>query len=143
MIKKFSIDDKRLRKCLPFLPAVLLILMLGLAMSYPMKVTADAGGWPTATPTLTSLPPTATQVQETPAALPTLPQIIFPPTITPTPLTLGLIEGGAIPQVIAEDEPAPNRNIAALLCLPLGIILVVATVLGLFLLRNRIIASAP
>jgi hypothetical protein len=134
---------KGLRKCLPLLPAVCLIIMLGLAISSPMKVTADAGGWPTATPTLTQLPPTATQVQETPAALPTLPEIIFPPTNTPTPLALGLIEGGAIPQVVMEDEPAPNRNITALLCWPLGIILVVGTFLALILLRNRIVASAP
>ena len=143
MDKKFLKNNKRLRKCLPLLPAVFLIIMLGLAMSSPMQVAADAGGWPTASPTLTSLPPTATQVQETPAALPTLPQIIFPPTNTPTPLALGLVEGGAIPQVILEDEPAPNRNITALLCWPLGIILVVGTFLGLILLRNRIVASAP
>jgi hypothetical protein len=134
---------KRLRKCLPLLPAVFLIIMLGLSMSYPMKVTADAGGWPTATPTLTQLPPTATQVQETPAALPTLPQIIFPPTNTPTPLALGLLEGGAIPQVITEDEPAPNRNITSLLCLPLGVILIVGVIIGWFLLSKRIVASAP
>jgi len=143
MEAKFSNKTMRQRKCLTLLPVIFLILLAGVGMSSPMIVNADAGGWPTATPTLTPLPPTATQVQATSAALPTLPQIIFPPTNTPTPSTLGLAADQAIPQVITEDEPAPKRNLTTLLCWPLGIILVVATVIGLVLLRNRILASAP
>jgi hypothetical protein len=142
METKFAAKKMRRRKCLNLLPVICLICLVGLAMISPMIVKADAGGWPTATPTLTPLPPTATQVQATSAALPTLPQIIFPPTNTPSPSTLGLAADQAIPQVI-EDESAQKRNLTTLLCWPLGIILAVATVIGLVLLRNRILASAP
>jgi hypothetical protein len=140
---RFSIKTMTEGKYLSILSVAILIILVGLMMSSPMKVAADAGGWPTSTPTLTPLPPTATQIQETAAVLPTLPQIIFPPTNTPTQSTVGLLEGQAIPQVVLEEEPATNRNITALLCWPLGIILVVGTVIGLILLRNRILSSAP
>lgn len=128
---------------LTILLATLLFGLIGSVFSSPTPANADAGGWPTATPTLTPLPPTATQPAETLAALPTLPQIIFPSTNTPTPSTVGLAEGQSIPQVIRDDEPGTNRNLTALVCWPLGIILAVGAIVGLFLLRNRIISSAP
>ena len=143
MKSKLAGKPKPIRKHLTILLVMVLTCLAGAVLSLPIPANADAGGWPTATPTLTPLPPTATQPVETLASLPTLPQIIFPPTNTPTPSTVGLAEGQSIPQVIFEDEPAANRNLAALVCWPLGIILAVGAIVGLFLLRNRIISPGP
>lgn len=139
-----STKSLKRRKFQRFMLLVFLIILVGLAMSLPRKAYADAGGWPTATPTLTPIPatPTATEIVE-PTPLPTLPQIIFPPTNTPTAPAPGALEGQAIPQVLLEPEPAPSRNITTLLCWPLAIILLIGVIVGLILLRNRILATAP
>jgi hypothetical protein len=126
------------------LPLLFLIILVGWAMSSPMNANADAGGWPTATPTLTPIPATATPTEEIePTPLPTIPLIVFPPTNTPTSPAPGALEGQAIPQVLLETEPAPGRNITTLLCWPLAIILLIGIIVGLVLLRNRILAAAP
>jgi hypothetical protein len=109
-----------------------------------METLADAGGWPTATPSLTPIPPTATATEEVePTPLPTIPLIVFPPTNTPTSPAPGALEAQAIPQVLLETQPAPSRNITTLLCWPLAIILLVGVIVGLILLRNRILAATP
>ena len=143
MNSKLCLTPGRIGKHLTILMAMFLVALAGSVLSLPTPASADAGGWPTATPSLTPLPPTATQPVQTLEALPTLPQIIFPPTNTPTSSTVGLAEGQSIPQVILEDDPATNRNITALVCWPLGIILAVGAIVGMFLLRNRIISSGP
>lgn len=143
MNSKLFLAPGLIEKHITIILAMFLLALAGLVLSLTTPASADAGGWPTATPTLTPLPPTATQPAQTLEALPTLPQIIFPPTNTPTPSTFGLAEVQSIPQVIQEDDPATNRNITAVVCWPLGIILAVAAIVGMFLLRNRIISSGP
>jgi hypothetical protein len=126
------------------LPLVFLIILVGLVMSTPMETKADAGGWPTATPSPTPIPPTATATLTVEAtAIPTIPLIVFPPTNTPTSIAPGAVEGQAIPQVLLEEEAAPRRNITTLLCWPLAIIVLIGVIIGLLLLRNRILATAP
>jgi hypothetical protein len=139
-----SIMSLKQRKIQRLMPLVILIILVGLAMSSPMETSADAGGWPTATPTLTTVPPTATATEIVePTPLPTIPLIVFPPTNTPTSPAPGALEGQAIPQVLLETEPAPSRNITSLLCWPLAIIVMIGVIVGLILLRNRILAATP
>lgn len=145
MDAKSSIRILERRKFLRLLPVLFLIILVGLAMSSPEKTYADAGGWPSATPTITPLPPTATNTVEAAQAtpLPTIPLIVFPPTNTPTSLAPGALEGQAIPQVLLETEAPPRRSITNLLCWPLAIIVLIGIIVSLILLRNRILATTP
>lgn len=141
-----SIRSLKRRQLLRILSLAFLIILVGWAMSSPMNANADAGGWPTTTPTITPIPATPTEtatVVVEPTPLPTIPLIVFPPTNTPTSPAPGALEGQAIPQVLLETEPAPGRNITTLLCWPLAIILLIGVIVGLILLRNRILATAP
>jgi hypothetical protein len=139
-----STRTRKWNKIQRLMPLIFFIILVGLAMSSPMETLADAGGWPTATPSLTPIPPTATATEEVePTPLPTIPLIVFPPTNTPTSPAPGALEAQAIPQVLLETQPAPSRNITTLLCWPLAIILLVGVIVGLILLRNRILAATP
>jgi hypothetical protein len=131
------------RNFLRLFTIVFLILLVGLAMSSPMETHADAGGWPTVTPSITPSPIPATPAEIEPTPLPTIPLIVFPPTNTPTAPAPGVLEGQAIPQVLLETEPEPSRSITSLLCWPLAIIVLIGVIVGLILLRNQILASAP
>lgn len=128
------------------LPAVLLLLLAALAMAPPLGAFADAGGWPTATPTNTlapSLTPTVPVSEFAPTPEATSSLLFFPPTPTFTPVVPVFAEGQAIPQVQAATPPPTEPGFSFLSCWPFALIVLLTAIVGIYFLRNRIRGGVP
>lgn len=114
----------------------LLVILSTLLLANPAQVFADAGGWPTATPTLTA---TMIVVEtDLPTAEPTSSLLTFPPTPTFTSVVPAFAEGQLMPEVqVATPAPEPSR-INFLTCLPFVAIFFLIAVVGIIWLRARI-----
>jgi hypothetical protein len=121
---------------------VLLVFLFGLAMIPTMVASADAGGWPTATPTITPVPPTLTLPPPTPMFLPTLEPtfpLTFQPTPTFTPAAFGASSDFAAPEIattIGPNDPASGTS-PLWTCLPLGAIALLLALGFLYLRRPK------
>jgi hypothetical protein len=124
-----------------WLAVILAVIILALAFGKPQPTAADAGGWPTATPTWTAIPiiiiPTSTPE-------PTLPFLPFPSTPTHTPGVPGFVEGQAIPQVElrVETTPAPP-GFTVLSCWPFALIVLIIAAAGILWVRARLRTGLP
>jgi hypothetical protein len=126
------------RVCLFFL-AALVLLLAGATLETPLPVSADAGGWPTATPTLVpTLPPLLPT--PVPTVIPTSPLLSFPPTPTYTPVVPLLSKELGAPELQGRVEAPPaSRSLSAnlLTILPFGITFFVVGAVGYFFFRTR------
>jgi hypothetical protein len=138
------------RSSRPFLALlVLATVTVGAALlflSEPSPVSADAGGWPTATPTLViwTSTPTLPAYPYPPAFLvspqPSSPLLLFPPTPTYTPVVPALVQELAVPDVqVALNPPAPaSARLTWITCVPFALVGLAIAIAGTMALRSRI-----
>jgi hypothetical protein len=126
------------------LPFGFLVVLISLMSGHTLPAKADAGGWPTATPTATMIVfPTSTFTP-----IPTSALLPFPVFATPTPT-------GAAPSFLSSDPnqqnfalqaPAPTPQpgrFSVLACWPVAILLVIVAIVIFWWLRHRVIAQVP
>ena len=111
---------------------LLLVLAASLGSVYQKNARADAGGWPTRTPTITPVvtstntPLPTVIIVLTP--LPTLTPGIFVPTPTPLPTSIP-------PAAIITPTPPAGGPPAA--CWPIGLIILLASIIGSIVIFGR------
>jgi hypothetical protein len=124
---------------------LLALLFLIAIFALPISAIADAGGWPTATPTITQTlaPPTPTNI---PTPIPTSPFLTFPPTPTFTPVVPALSAELAAPELRAQGQAVQSTSRLGLnwwTCLPFAIVFVGLGVVGVLWLRTRMRVPGP
>ncbi len=135
---------QRLRPIIRFLlPFSCGLILLGLLIGYPLPVKADAGGWPTNTPTVT-LQPSPTPY---PTATPTGALLPFPvfPTATSTQ-DAALLSQNPNPPNFAIQNPAPESQSSGFSLLafwPFAVVGLFIVGLVVWWIRKRGMAGVP
>jgi hypothetical protein len=137
---------RRPARVLPLWLAAALLLALALIWAgQPTPGLADAGGWPTASPSPTLTPTTTTDPYPYPPAFlispePTSPLLLFPPTPTYTQVVPGFAVELAVPEVQAQvATPAPpTARLTWVTCVPFALIILAIALVGTLALRSRI-----
>jgi hypothetical protein len=108
----------------------------------PQQALADAGGWPTATPTtiFIILPSATPTTYPYPYPAPTSSLLLpFPPTPTYTPVVPAFVSEAAVPEIQARiaAEQAADTRATWLTCFPFALVAILILAAGLYWLRSR------